>query len=80
MQVITTNGTEELTSGDLLYGVKAIADFLGMGRHQCQHRCDDKTIPTFRMGRNIVARKSTLAKWVERLEDEADDDAPLDAA
>jgi hypothetical protein len=55
-----------------------------MGRHQCQHRCDDKTIPTFRMGRNIVARKSTLAKWVAALEsnaaDNVDDDDPPEAA
>ena len=66
--VRSTEGDVELITGDLLYGVKAIAKFLGMRKDQCQHRCDEKRIPTFRIGRNIVARKTTLARWVEDME------------
>jgi len=60
---------------DLLYGVKAIAAVLGLTQHQAQHRIDDGEIPTFRLGGKkrgtICARRSTLRRWLDDLERQA---------
>ena len=66
---------DDLTKADLLYGVAAIASFLGLTRHQAQHRIDAGDIPTFRMGGKdrgtICARRTSLRDWLARLEREA---------
>lgn len=53
---------------DLLYGVKAIADFLGLREKQCRNRIDREIIPSFRVGRSVCARKSSLQKWIDEME------------
>lgn len=62
-------------AADLLYGVKAIAAFLGLTERQAQHRIDDGEIPTFRMGGKkrgtICARRSSLRTWLGFLERQA---------
>lgn len=67
--------TDELNSADLLYGVAAIATFLGLTRPQAQHRIDAGDIPTFRMGGRsrgtICARRSSLRSWLAGLERQA---------
>ena len=68
MEIQTVNGYDGHAYGDLLYGVKSIAEFLGMRPKQAQHRCDDGTIPTFKIGRNVCARKSTLREWLDKME------------
>lgn len=64
--------TDDLSSADLLYGVAAIAAFLGMPKRTAQHRIDEGVIPTFRLagkkGGTICARRSSLRSWLAALE------------
>lgn len=60
---------EQIVSGDLLYGVKAIAEFLGISVRQAQWWCDKGNIPTFRIGSKAIAsRKTTLTRWMDEQE------------
>ena len=70
MEIQTIDSQGNSQAGDLLYGVKAIAAYLGMRPNQAQHRCDDGTIPTFNIGRNVCARKSRLQDWIEEMAQE----------
>lgn len=67
--------TDDLSAADLLYGVKAIAAFLGLTERQAQHRIDDGALPTFRLGGKkrgtICARRTTLRAHLAKLEREA---------
>jgi hypothetical protein len=47
---------------DLLYGLEAIGKAIGLGARQVQHLHDKGDLPTFKMGRSVCARRSTLAK------------------
>ncbi|MBI0530347.1 DNA-binding protein [Sphingomonas sp. TX0522] len=47
---------------DLLYGLEAIGKEIGLGPRQVQHLHDKGDLPTFKMGRAVCARRSTLAK------------------
>lgn len=64
--------TDDHSHADLLYGVKAIAAFLGLTDRQAQHRIDDGALPTFRLGGRargtICARRSTLRDHLAQLE------------
>ena len=55
-------------TADLLHGVKAIGEYLGMTRAAAQHRIDSGIIPHFRMGGSIVARRSSLDAWIAERE------------
>ncbi len=57
-----------LTNADLLYGAIAIARFLGIMPRQTRHLSFTGRIPTFKIGRNVCARKSTLTAWLEQQE------------
>ncbi len=59
------NSTPEEQQVDLLYGVPAISEYLGLTEHQARHNIDKGRIPTFRMGAIICARKSSLVSWLE---------------
>ena len=61
------------STADLLYGVKAIAEFLGLTRAQAQHRSDQGVIPTFRVGGTICARRVTLRAWLHDLDAPSND-------
>lgn len=56
---------------DLLHGVPAIAAHLNMKAKAVYHMHDQGKLPTFRMGRTVCARKSTLAAHFAKLEAEA---------
>ena len=56
---------------DLLSGVPAIAAHLGKTEKAIYHLVEQDRLPTFRMGRTICARKSTLADHFAKLEAEA---------
>lgn len=58
--------TREHHRADLLYGGPAIADYLGLTEDAVYHLARQKRIPTFRMGRTVCARRSTLAKHIRR--------------
>ena len=55
-------------SPDLLYGIDAIARHLGITPRQTKHRCATTDLPTFRMGRNVCARRSSLDRWLAERE------------
>lgn len=54
---------------DILHGAEPIRAFLGFEkRSQVYHYAANGTLPTFRIGSIICARKSTLLKWIEAQE------------
>lgn len=53
---------------DLLTGVAAIASHLGWTERQVLHQHEKGMIPTFKQGRLVCARRSTLAKHFEAQE------------
>lgn len=54
--------------GDLLMGADAIADYLGVTRRQVYRLVYDQIIPSFKLGGTVAARKSSLTKWMQDLE------------
>ncbi len=56
---------------DLLVGVRAIAEYLGYSRAAAQHLIDRGTMPVFRIGSRIHARRSTLNAWFVECEAKA---------
>lgn len=54
--------------GDLLYGVPAIAKHLNLGDQQVYHLAAIGRLPTFKIGRRICARKSSLDAWLTKME------------
>ena len=58
----------ENQKADLLYGAPAIASYLGLTQDAVYHLARLKRLPTFRMGRTICARRSTLAAKIAELE------------
>lgn len=54
---------------DILHGAEPIRAFLGFEkRSQVYHYAANGTLPTFRIGNIICARKSTLLQWIEEQE------------
>lgn len=55
--------------GELLMGAKAIASFLGISPRQAYRLIYDCTLPSFKLGGTVAARRATLRAWL--LEQEA---------
>ena len=53
---------------DLLEGADDIAAFMGWNRRRVFYAAERKMIPIFRFGGRLCARKSTLRRHVEELE------------
>lgn len=53
---------------DLLYGVPAIAKFLGIRDKQARPKIDRGLIPSFRIGGTICSRRATLKAWLAEQE------------
>lgn len=49
---------------DMLRGADAIADFIGMPRRAIYHAISKGSLPHFRIGETVCARKSTLLSWI----------------
>ena len=60
--------TDQPKTADLLYGVPAIADFLGVRQRTAYHLVDTRRIPFFRMGKILCARRSRLLAGMEAME------------
>ena len=75
MEAHTATETNAPEPGDLLYGVKAIAAFLGIEDHQARHQCETKRLPCFKLGQIICARRSTLWRWLDEQEARAHADS-----
>ena len=58
------HANDNLPQADLLMGAGAIAEFLGVTRRQTYRLCYDATLPHFRLGGTVAARKSTLTAWL----------------
>lgn len=58
----------ELLPGDLLIGARAIAEALGVKPRQVYHLLYEGDMPSFKLGGNVAARRSKLAKWLEEKE------------
>jgi len=61
---------------DLLYGLNAIGGYLRMTARQAKHRALTGQIPTFKVGRNVCARKASLDAWLAEREAAARGEAP----
>ena len=75
MMVILPKDDREMPANDILYGARAIAEFLfgdPRQRSRVYHLCAKGHLPHFRPGTSrkgrIYARKSTLREWGERAE------------
>lgn len=55
--------TKPESDGDLLYGVPAIANHLGMTHAQIYHLHKENRIPTYKMGSKVCASKTKLKEW-----------------
>ncbi len=64
--------------GDLLYGVPAIADFLGVKVRQARHQCAKGRVPTFKVGQIVCSRRSTLWRWLDEQEVNGDEVKPAE--
>jgi excisionase family DNA binding protein len=66
-----TTGDNEMHDADLLYGLPAIAGQLGLSSDQVRHLAKSHGLPTFKLGRSVCARRSTLASWLTERESAA---------
>jgi excisionase family DNA binding protein len=60
----------DTTAPDLLYGAKAIAQYLGVTDRQAEHMIETKRIPYGKIGRRVVSSRSRLDAYQARLIDE----------
>lgn len=60
--------TEPAPLGDLLYGVPAIGEFLGLTARQARHLCEVGRVPTFKVGKMICSRRTMLSTWLDEQE------------
>jgi hypothetical protein len=63
-----TIATTENHAADLLYGVHAIAEFLGIKQRAAKHLIETKRIPYFKVGKTVCARRARILKAFEELE------------
>lgn len=62
---------EPSTSLDALIGIDAIAKYMGMSHKQAAAHIWRGHLPTFRVGKIVCMRRSTLAEWIRRQETQA---------
>jgi hypothetical protein len=69
--------TQKLKSGkamtdtpqpEVLHGARAIADFLGVSEKAVYHMAERKRIPTFKLGKTLCARRSSILTAMDKLE------------
>ncbi len=58
-------------ASDVLRGADAIAKFMGLPRRAVYHSASKGTLPVFRLGETVLARKSTLLAWIGEQEQPA---------
>ncbi len=60
---------------DLLEGADEIAAFMGWNRRRVFYAAERKLIPIFRVGNRLSARKSSLRRRIEDMEQRATEEA-----
>ena len=63
--------TDTQSQPDLLYGVHAIADYLGIKKRAAQHLVETGRIPAFKIGKTVCARRSTVRAALETMEQDS---------
>lgn len=58
-----------IATPDLLYGVKSIAEFLGIKERSAQHLVETRRIPYFKVGKTVCARRSKVLAAFDQLEE-----------
>ena len=53
---------------DVLNGYAEIGKFMGCTERQAEWRCTNGGVPTFKIGRSVCARRSTLRRWMDEQE------------
>jgi len=66
--------TDTQSPADLLYGVTAIASFLGIKKRSAQHLIETGRLPSFKVGKTVCARRSTVLAALEQLEERSSRD------
>lgn len=56
--------TDASNSAGLLHGLAEIARYLSMRPRTAKHHHEAGSLPTFRIGRGVCARKATLDRWL----------------
>jgi hypothetical protein len=56
---------------DLIFGARAIGEFFGMTEKKARRKIDAGALPTFHIGGEICARRSTLAEFIKQRERDA---------
>ncbi len=51
---------------DLLHGVRAISEVLGLTERQTYHLIRDGRVPVFKLGGTVCSRRSVLRGWLEQ--------------
>lgn len=59
---------------DIVSGAPAIAKALGLSERQVRLHHEKRRIPTFKIGKTVCARRSTLNAWLASLEAAATSD------
>jgi len=70
-QIVENANDNHLLAADILKGAAAIGAYLGFDRRSIYHLVDKNTLPHFRLGETVCARKSTLTKWISEQEAKA---------
>ncbi|GEL42258.1 hypothetical protein MEX01_28490 [Methylorubrum extorquens] len=60
--------TSATSLNDLLHGVPAIAAEMRLSPRQIYHLAEKHGLPTFKIGRTVCARRSTLSVWLAERE------------
>ena len=59
---------QAMEASDILHQYSEIGAFLRISAKQAEHRARAREIPTFKLGRIVCARKSTLLAWMAEQE------------
>ena len=68
---MSSEQSEQPTSGELLYGCRLIGEYLGLSYDQAWHLIRRHELPHFRIGRRVCARRSALDVWLDEREAKA---------
>lgn len=65
---------------DILYGTKAIAEYMNITPRQAEHQIQKGGLPAWKQGGVICARKSSINAWIEESERKARNSEPARTA
>jgi excisionase family DNA binding protein len=72
MTTATPTGSDERRPADersdLLHGTENIAGYLGLTVRQVERHIAQSSLPVFRLGRTVCARRSSLDSWLSEVE------------